>query len=75
MAEGGRQEGSLGCGVGAQVPMATPGPTRGPEAAGPGKDAPPGEAEAGQRTWTLGEAKSVLSTQILGCEPPASRVG
>lgn len=51
--------------------MATPGPTRGPEAAGPGEDAPPGEAEAGRRTWTSGEAKLVLSTQILGCEPPA----
>lgn len=48
MAEGGRQEGSTGYRVGAQVPMATP---------RPGKGAPPGEAEAGQETWTLGEAK------------------
>lgn len=48
MAEGGRQEGSTGYRVGAQVPMATPSPSKG---------APPGEAEAGQETWTLGEAK------------------
>lgn len=57
MAEGGRPEGSTGYRVGAQVPMATPSPTRGLEATRPGKGAPPGEAEAGQETWTLGEAK------------------
>lgn len=57
MAEGGRQEGSTGYRVGAQVPMATPSPIRGPEATRPGKGAPPGEAEAEQETWTLGEAK------------------
>lgn len=54
------------------MPVATPGPSRGPEAAGKGRDAPLGEVEAGQRTWNSGEATSVLSTQVLGCEPPAS---